>query len=260
MTQKSISLNVILRYGKRRLTTAFKTILLVLTKGHYNVPSYSFSYYKYFLKLMTDANFKFYSVKDFLLSYRKNEVHQKSVILRHDVDVNPLNALKLAQIEKRYDVTSTYYFRLRSQFYKFNHTTAKIIRKIYALGFEIGYHYECYTLHNGNKSLAIKEFTKSLEKLRQIVPIYTICAHGARKDMNNYEMWENTDELKKYNLIGEAFLSILFNEEIRKNLVYISDSFNGWEQKLKDFIERNLNAQNTPILYINRHPYLFYSI
>ena len=38
------------------------------------------------------------------------------VILRHDVDASPRNALSLALIEKKYGLKSTYYFRKKNLF------------------------------------------------------------------------------------------------------------------------------------------------
>ncbi len=35
----------------------------------------------------------------------------KVVILRHDVDRKPENALKMAEIEREFDIPATYYFR-----------------------------------------------------------------------------------------------------------------------------------------------------
>jgi hypothetical protein len=59
------------------------------------------------------------------------------IILRHDVDRLPENALKSAVIEKSLGIKGTYFFRIVSQ--SFN---LEIMEKITKLDHEIGYHYE----------------------------------------------------------------------------------------------------------------------
>ena len=81
----------------------------------------------------------------------------KYVIMRHDVDDLPLQSLAKAEIEKAMGVRSTYYFRVVEES---NHP--EIIKKIAALGHEIGYHYEDLSLTNGNFKKAIKLFEKNL--------------------------------------------------------------------------------------------------
>ena len=39
------------------------------------------------------------------------------IILRHDVDISVHRALALAKLEKKHKICSTYFFRLRSEFY-----------------------------------------------------------------------------------------------------------------------------------------------
>ena len=67
--------------------------------------------------------------------------HSPIVILRHDVDRRPLNALTTAKLENELGIRGTYYFRIVPE--SFDET---IIKQIAELGHEIGYHYEERTL------------------------------------------------------------------------------------------------------------------
>ena len=58
------------------------------------------------------------------------------VVLRHDIDRKPMNALRMAELEYELGIQSTYYFRFPCTF------KPEIIRKIRDLGHEVGYHYE----------------------------------------------------------------------------------------------------------------------
>ena len=72
---------------------------------------------------------------------QKENSFVKNVVLRHDVDRLPQNALKLAQIENVIDVKGSYYFRVVPASYDL-----EIMNKIAGLGHEIGYHYEDVSL------------------------------------------------------------------------------------------------------------------
>ena len=61
----------------------------------------------------------------------------KTVILRHDVDRLPQNALRIAKIENEFEIKASYYFRIVKESYDEN-----IMRQIADMGHEIGYHYE----------------------------------------------------------------------------------------------------------------------
>ena len=166
-------------------------------------------------KTIATSDYKVLTVKAYILSKNKPK---KFIILRHDVDSKPEYALKMAKIERKYGLYSTYYFR--SKPYVFN---VKIIKEVKSLGHEIGYHYECLDTAKGDYEKAIKIFQKELEEFRKIFDIKTICSHG-----NPFTPWYNGDLWKKYDfkdfgLIGEAYQSIDFN-----SLVYFSDAGGRW--------------------------------
>jgi hypothetical protein len=59
------------------------------------------------------------------------------IILRHDVDRRPGNALKTARLEHDLGIPASYYFRAVPE-----SRDEAVIQKIAGLGHEIGYHYE----------------------------------------------------------------------------------------------------------------------
>ena len=74
------------------------------------------------------------------------QTEAKFVILRHDVDRFPKNALLIAKIEKEASIKASYYFRIVKESYDEN-----IIRQIANMGHEIGYHYENLSEMNKKK-------------------------------------------------------------------------------------------------------------
>jgi len=167
----------------------------------------------------------------------------KTIILRHDVDRIPENALRLAKLEHELGIGSTYYFRAVQESWNEN-----IIREIASIGHEIGYHYENLSEINclaqrrkGAKKrrkdgkmkdkyrdelfeLAIDDFRLNLEKLRKLYPVKTICMHGSP-----LSKWDNRDLCKKYDyrdfgIIAEPYFDVDFSE-----VLYLTDTGRRWD-------------------------------
>ena len=79
------------------------------------------------------------------------------LILRHDVDEDCRYALDLALIEQRYNLKSTYYFRLKKRTY-----VPAVIDKIADCNHEIGYHYETVDKCRGDIDAAAGQFRNEL--------------------------------------------------------------------------------------------------
>ena len=151
--------------------------------------------------------------------YLENRPAGKLLVLRHDVDEQPQNALRMAEAEKELGVLATYYFR---RVPKSDHPD--VIRRIAAMGHEIGYHYEDLTLSEGDLSAAIASFSKNLEYFRQYYPVKTVCMHGSSSSKyDNREIWKQV-RLEDYGLIGEPYLSFNFNQ-----IYYLTDTGYAWD-------------------------------
>ena len=96
--------------------------------------------YKNLLQALKTRGFSFYTFSRYLQQEHPNEPKQQ-VILRHDVDLLPKNALQTAKIEHSLGIRSTYFFRIIPETFK-----PDIIQQIADVGHEIGYHYEDLTL------------------------------------------------------------------------------------------------------------------
>jgi len=162
-------------------------------------------------------------------------LEKKIIILRHDVDLKPLNSLATAIIENELGIQGTYYFRMVPESFD-----VEIIKKIADLGHEIGYHYE--TMDTASVKLKVKseklserkreelidvaynEFCENLEEFRKIYPVKTICMHGSpRSPWDNKEIWYKYD-YRKLGIIGEPYFDIDFNE-----VFYLTDTGRRWD-------------------------------
>ena len=192
------------------------------------VKDFSIEKYEELCKSLKNSSYTILTVS----SYIQNDNPNKFIILRHDIDKKPENAIKVAKLEKKYGITSTYYFRTTDKIFK-----PELIKKISDLGHEIGYHYEVLAITNGNFDEAIKLFEKDLNALRKISKIKTICMHGSSlSKWDNKDLWKRF-EFRDFNLIGEGYLSIDFN-----NLVYLSDTGGTWDNlkyRIKEIVDSN---------------------
>lgn len=170
--------------------------------------------YKELLSSLTDAKYSFQTLEEFILNPKN-----RSIVLRHDVDLLPENSLTFAKIQSELGIKGVYYFRAVPQSWN-----KAIIKEIASLGHEIGYHYECLTTCNGHFEKAITDFENNLSELRKIVSVSTICMHGS--PMSKYDskdLWKKYN-YKNYNIIGEPYFDVDFNK-----VFYLTDTGRRWD-------------------------------
>jgi len=95
--------------------------------------------YKKLCLALLDSGYAPLTVESYLTGKQHNS---KFIVLRHDIDRKPKNALRMAELEHELGIQSTYYFRVPYTF------KPDIIGKIHDLGHEVGYHYEVLSKAN----------------------------------------------------------------------------------------------------------------
>ena len=182
--------------------------------------------YRELISQLTHGGYEFITYDD----YCSGKQSQRFVILRHDVDLKPLNSLVFAKDENRAGARATYYFRAVPESWD-----DEVIKGIHLLGHEIGYHYESLTTCKGDIQKAFVVFSNNLEKLRRLVPVKTICMHGSpRSPYDSKDIW------KKYNyrelgILGEPYLDTDFSK-----VLYLTDTgrrWDGFKVSVRDKIE-----------------------
>ncbi len=188
--------------------------------------------YKKLLESLGSNSYLFISFEDYINNEYSNK---KIILLRHDIDRNPDNALRMAQIENNLGIRAEYFFRAKNKFYY-----PEIISEIIKLGHKIGYHYEDLTSSKGNYEKAIKLFNENLNKLRMLYPITTISMHGSPlSKWNNREIWKKYD-YSAYGIVFEPFINLDFDK-----IFYVTDSSRLWNNRkvtLRDNVVSNINV------------------
>jgi hypothetical protein len=172
--------------------------------------------------------------KYFELRDKLENNHIKFVILRHDIERNPANAVKMARIENNLGISSTFYFRTLPRVFR-----KDVIEQIKDRGHEVGYHYEVLSKAKGDYEKAVELFEQELSEFRKIVDVKTICMHGSPlSKYDNRDLWKRYD-FKDFGIVGEAYLSI-------KEVDYFSDTGRSWnwKNKMRDFMIDNNNDKD----------------
>lgn len=142
----------------------------------------------------------------------------RCMILRHDVDRGPRHAEAMGELERDLGLRSSYYFRTTRSAWD-----ERVMRKIVAMGHEVGLHYECLDKAKGDVAKAAEIFRHDLARARAVCPIATVAMHG-----NPSTPWDNRDlwrelTLSDFGLLGEAYLSVDFG-----TVLYYGDSGRTW--------------------------------
>lgn len=206
------------------------------------------------LKTIISQDYKFLTFEEFASEI---DISGKIIVLRHDVDKLPLNSLQLAEIEHSLGLKATYYFRIVPE-----SRDVEIMKKIAALGHEIGYHYEEMDLAfkkqrsevRGQGSevgkdelvdLALEIFEDNIEKFREIYPIRTICMHGSPlSKYDNKDLWRKYN-YRDYGIMAEPYFDVDYDK-----VFYITDTGRAWnkaESSVRDKVNSgfNLNIKST---------------
>lgn len=176
---------------------------------------FTLSTYSALLESLKKKNYCFMTFE----AYSSSTPAGRTVVLRHDVDLLPQNALATARLEHSLGICATYYFRAVPESWD-----ESIIREIASMGHEIGYHYESLTTAGGNPAAAFEDFKANLERLRAIAPVRTICMHGSpRSPFDSKDLWKEYS-YKDLGLVGEPYLDTDFSK-----CFYLTDTGRRWD-------------------------------
>lgn len=175
---------------------------------------FTITQYKKLLQALLGQNYSFQTFDNFLI-----ESNNKAVILRHDVDLLPQNSLLFANIQKELGIKGSYYFRAVPESWD-----EDIILEIASMGHEVGYHYETMDTAKGDVDIAMTQFKKHLNELRELVEVKTICMHGSpRSKFDNKDIWKKFD-YHELDIIGEPYFDIDYNQ-----VFYLTDTGRRWD-------------------------------
>jgi hypothetical protein len=104
----------------------------------YRFDDFTIKKYEDLVKIAKNNNFVFSLFSDPLMN-------SKQILWRHDVEFSPFIAFKMAEIELKECVKSTYFFQIHSEYYNvFERDISDIVHKIKSMGHDIGLHFDSH--------------------------------------------------------------------------------------------------------------------
>lgn len=195
---------------------------------------FSFEDYKKALLKAKRLGYKFPPLSEF-----KNwiEKYPKFLLLRHDVDMSPLNALKMAEFEYLLGIKAAYFVLIHSIFYNpLAQPFLGAFKKIADMGHEIGMHYDCgfYEENGININKGIRSDVKALEAMLGI-KVKSVAQHKPAIRM-------------KFHKPPSLYINA-YDEKLFKKAAYVSESGFKWRGRtLYEFIG------SCPKIYALIHP------
>jgi hypothetical protein len=208
--------------------------------------------YRHYLELLVQSGAQFLTFEQFIESGESS--FERYVLLRHDVDRKPTNALAMAKVEAALNVSATYYFRITT-------IDDEIIKQILELGHEVGFHYESLSDADGNFDKAYDLFRQGLAQFEKLTDVKTISMHGRPlKPYDNRDLWK-TDKgqklLNELGILGEIYLCVDYQD-----IAYVNDTGRNWESnrsnrrdKVNSLVNADFVSQDELIAFFkNPHP------
>lgn len=189
----------------------------------------------------TASKYTFEKINNTLNELELFEKDKPVCFLRHDIDFSPVNAARMAALEKQLGICSTYTVLLSGVYYNpFEKHVRKLIKEIKSYGHEVGLHFDP-TVHDisDEASLAehIKKEASALENLVD-APISMFSFH------NTTEFSMNCKE-REYGGLLNAYSNFFHND-----VEYTSDSNGYW--RFRSWNE--LLSENHKVIQVLTHP------
>jgi hypothetical protein len=175
----------------------------------------------------TNSYIKFLKfIKKFPVVPLKEWCGNNAIILRHDVEIDTKAALRLAKLEDKYKIHSTFFFLVSS--YAYNIMTKenqKILHSLKNMGFEIGLHFDPSIYKTTSQKLLetyLRIETNILESITKI-PIFSISLHQP--------------SLHKQYILFNKYLNA-YDKKIFSSEKYLSDSRMKLPKNIFEFVKR----------------------
>jgi len=167
----------------------------------------------------------------------------RTVILRHDIDMDIGRAVDLAEIEHKMGVKSTYYVLISSDFYNaFSKKNIKLLQYIKNMGHEIGLHFD------------EEKYEKEASILDAIEREINILEQFLGDKVLSVSMHRPSPKTLSSNYVirsGEVVNS--YSTEFFENFKYISDSRRNWREDVLEVVQtgeyNRLHILTHPIWY-----------
>lgn len=198
---------------------------------------FTYKAYRELLTLLREHGYTFCSYHN----YRKCE---KSVIVRHDIDMNIAKAVQMAEIETQMGISSTYFVLVTSNFYNiFSKENQDMLQKMHCMGHEIGLHFD-EAKYDGHNTDMVQAMEQEAELLAQCLgcQVQSVSMHRPSKET-----------LAADYVIKEGQIVNSYGTEFFQNHKYMSDSRRHWREDVCSVIK----SEEYDRLHVLTHPFWY---
>jgi hypothetical protein len=191
--------------------------------------------YKRLLEALKDNFHRFYGFGELIA-----EDPDRYIVLRHDVDRKPFNAMALAEIEAAHGIRASYHLRIGIIA---NHYS--VLQELADMGHEVAYHYEdlsavCNNHRRAGGNLseeiiqeAVERFHVNLRFFRKSYPVNIISMHGSPLSaIDNRLLW------KYYDYRGDGIVCEPYFDIDVSDLLYLTDTGRRWDGEKSNIRDR----------------------
>lgn len=172
------------------------------------------------------------------------------IYLRKDIDFNPDLTLRLADIDSKYGIKSSYFVRVNAPNYNFlAYKTLKVLKKLIEMGNEVHLHLDVSMITNQNNSLE--------ELIKYQKQIYKIGMGTESRGVSLHTPSSLESPNESISQISKHFEFNTYSDKFFKEIKYVSDSGGNFnydqpENVIKD--RTNFQLLIHPIWYYDQSP------
>ena len=184
---------------------------------------FTFDYWNSFCRDLHESNVHSITAKQLMHDHPSSPY----VVLKHDVETNVGNALRMAEIEHKWGHCASYY--VQAYLLDKEENVAKLL-KMQEMGHEISYHYDVMDANGGHLPSAILDFESKLELFKKHgFYIETLCQHGnpvvERKGYtSNRDFFRSPEVQAKYPDLADIMVDFKQKAASTTDYLYFSDA------------------------------------
>ena len=176
-------------------------------------------------------------------NYDNYDLKNKTVILRHDIDLKLEKAIDIVNIENKLGVSAYYFVLLSTDFYNINSfKNIKILNEIRNMGGKIGLHFDETKYNLQTKDDYIEAIKHELKILSIILD----------EDINVVSMHRPSKKFLEMNLEIPGVINS-YQKKFFSEIKYISDSRMYWREDVDRIVENEEYSK----LHILTHPFCY---
>ena len=159
--------------------------------------------------------------KEYFIDYADIKNKDSFVLLRHDVEFSPTNALDIAQIEYSYGVNSSFLFQVNSNAYNIlSIKNRRIIKNVMDLGHKVGLHFFCNHIRKNDWESLEKNLIEQKQIINNILDYK--CERFSYHRPPDWVLTKRDDEIcGMINMYGKSFFEF---KKKPKHIKYLADS------------------------------------